>query len=62
MQSMGKEEWSKNFWVLKNHDLWFLQLCSTAECYYLNDPNTAVIKVGQFGGAVINHLVAVFGA
>ncbi|KVK77176.1 type I restriction-modification system endonuclease [Burkholderia sp. MSMB1498] len=58
---MDRTEKSKNFWFLEAHDPLFLQLCVTAERYCVDDPNTAVIKLRQFGEAVVKHLAADFG-
>ncbi len=49
-----------NFWFLRDHDPLLLQLCTAAERNYHEDPNTTVIKLRQFGEAVVRHLAAVF--
>ncbi len=49
-----------NFWFLRDHNPLLLQLCTAAERNYHDDPNTTVIKLRQFGEAVIRHLAAVF--
>lgn len=37
-----------------------MRLCVSAERNYYDDPNTTVIKLRQFGEAVVKHLAAVF--
>lgn len=51
---------SNNFGFLQEHDPLLLQLCLAAERNYHDDPNTTVIKLRQFGEAVVRHLAAVF--
>ena len=51
---------STNFEFLAEHDPLLLRLCISAERNYHDDPNTTVIKLRQFGEAVVRHLAAVF--
>jgi type I restriction enzyme R subunit len=51
---------SANFAFLEQHDPLLLRLCASAERNYYDDPNTTVIKLRQFGEAVVRHLAAVF--
>jgi type I restriction enzyme R subunit len=51
---------SANFAFLAEHDPLLLRLCISAERNYHDDPNTTVIKLRQFGEAVVRHLAAVF--
>lgn len=51
---------SANFAFLAEHDPLLLRLCVSAERNYHDDPNTTVIKLRQFGEAVVQHLAAVF--
>lgn len=50
-----------NFWFLQDHSPLFFGLCTSAERNYHDDPNTTVIKLRQFGEAVVKHLAAVLG-
>jgi len=61
MQMSGARLESQNFGFLNGHDPLFLRLCVTAERNYHDDPNTTVIKLRQFGEAIVKHLAAVFG-
>ena len=49
-----------NFGFLSEHAPSLLRLCVGAERNYHDDPNTTVIKLRQFGEAVVKHLAAVF--
>lgn len=49
-----------NFGFLTAHDPLLYRLCMAAERNYHDDPNTAVIKLRQFGEAIAKHLAAVF--
>jgi type I restriction enzyme R subunit len=49
-----------NFGFLSEHDPLLLRLCVAAERNYHDDPNTTVIKLRQFGEAIVKHLAAVF--
>jgi type I restriction enzyme R subunit len=51
---------ASNFGFLSDHDPLLLRLCVGAERNYHDDPNTTVIKLRQFGEAVVKHLAAVF--
>jgi type I restriction enzyme R subunit len=51
---------SANFAFLAEHDPLLLRLCVSAERNYHDDPNTTVIKLRQFGEAVVQHLAAIF--
>ena len=51
---------NSNFGFLSKHDPLLFRLCASAERNYHDDPNTAVIKLRQFGEAVVKHLAAVF--
>jgi type I restriction enzyme R subunit len=51
---------SANFAFLQLHDPLLLRLCTSAERNFYNDPNTTVIKLRQFGEAVVRHLAAIF--
>lgn len=51
---------SANFAFLAEHDPLLLRLCVSAERNYNDDPNTTVIKLRQFGEAIVRHLAAVF--
>lgn len=50
-----------NFWFLQNHAPLLFGLCTSAERNCHDDPNTTVIKLRQFGEAVVKHLAAVLG-
>lgn len=60
MHMSGARLESQNFGFLKKHDPLFLRLCESAERNYHDDPNTTVIKLRQFGEALVKHLAAVF--
>lgn len=49
-----------NFGFLSGHDPLLFRLCTSAERNYHDDPNTTVIKLRQFGEAIVKHLAAVF--
>ncbi len=49
-----------NFSFLREHDPLLLQLCAATERNFHDDTNTSVIKLRQFGEAVVRHLAAVF--
>ena len=51
---------STNFLFLKEYDPLFLRLCVSAESNYHADPNTCVIKLRQFGEAIVKTLAAAF--
>lgn len=51
---------SSNFEFLSGHDQLLYRLCVAAERNYHDDPNTTVIKLRQFGEAIVKHLAAVF--
>ncbi len=51
---------SSNFDFLSQHDPLLYRLCLSAERNFHEDPNTTVIKLRQFGEAVVKHLAAVF--
>jgi len=51
---------SGNFAFLAEHEPLLLRLCVSAERNYHDDPNTTVIKLRQFGEAVVRHLAAIF--
>jgi len=52
---------STNFGFLAEHDPLLLQLCAAAERYCHADPNTALLKVRQFGEALSRQVAATFG-
>lgn len=52
---------STNFGFLAEHDPLLLQLCTAAERYCHTDPNTALLKVRQFGEALSRRVAATFG-
>lgn len=49
---------SSNFFFLQEHDPVFLQLASTAEQVFANDPNTTLIKLRQLGEALAQDLAS----
>lgn len=57
---MPSHQSDSNFGFLSGHDPLLHQLCISAERNYHDDPNTTVIKLRQFGEAVVKHLAAVF--
>lgn len=57
---MTDEPLSGNFGFLARHEPLLLRLCASAERNYHDDPNTTVIKLRQFGEAIVKHLAAVF--
>lgn len=60
MSELAKKSVTANFAFLAEHDPLLLRLCVSAERNYHDDPNTTVIKLRQFGEAVVRHLAAVF--
>jgi type I restriction enzyme R subunit len=52
---------SSNFRFLREHDPLLLRLCAAAESYSSTDPNTALLKLRQFGEAVARNIAASFG-
>lgn len=56
----ASEPASPNFSFLAQHDPLLLRLCASAERNFYDDPNTSVIKLRQFGEAIVRQLAAVF--
>jgi type I restriction enzyme, R subunit len=52
---------SANFSFLRAHDPLLLRLCAAAEKYCGPDPNTALLKLRQFGEALARQVAASFG-
>jgi hypothetical protein len=52
---------SINFALLGGHDPLLLRLCSAAETYCSADPNTALLKLRQFGEALARSVAANIG-
>ena len=50
-----------NFSFLKKHDQMLVQLGSLAERYFVDDPNTCLLKLRQFGEELSQHVAACVG-
>ncbi len=53
-----ENSYPSNFDFLQEHSPIFLQLASSAERYFVSDPNTSLMKIRQLGEALIKDLAS----
>jgi len=57
----SQNQFYANFSHLQAHDKQLVRLGALAEKYFADDPNTSLIKMGQFGGLLAKHIATQMG-